>query len=126
MSYVKLAVPIIFACLFNAVANTFWKYEFTQKPFEFNSISKIIQTFFSLNIIVGILFYIGSMLLFFYMLSNFKLSVIIPLTSLTYIFNLLAAYFIFHENVHTNNIIGTIIIIVGIAVLSQASIVDKV
>lgn len=123
MNYFNLILPACCACFFNACANVFWKFEFSKNTFIFSGLESIIKVFFSINIIIGIIFYICSMLLFFYMLSNFKLSVIVPLTSLTYIFNLIAAYLIFHEKVSFLHLIGTLIIIIGIIILFQAPII---
>ncbi len=65
------------------------------------------------------------MLLFFYMLSNYKLSTIIPVTSMTYIINILVARFYFHESVGKIQILGTVIIILGLLILSRAGAVSK-
>lgn len=126
MNFLKLLLPVIFACLFNTAANALWKAEFMKRPFQFTDFSKLIAVFFSPKISIGILFYMGSMLLFFYMLSNFKLSLIIPLTSLTYVFNMVSAYFVFNEKISVYSLIGTLIIIIGIVILSQAPIIEKV
>jgi len=54
------------------------------------------------------------------MLSNFKLSAIIPITSLTYIFNIIAAVLIFKENINIMQATGTVVIIIGLLILSRA------
>ena len=84
-----LVVPVVLATLLNAVANTVWKIYFQKGEFSYTSFSSVLSLF-NIYIISGILCYVGSMLLFFYMLSKFDLSVIIPLTALTYIFNMMA------------------------------------
>jgi len=119
MEFIKIVIPALSACLCNTFANYFWKIELAKNPFDISSLWKIISLFLSLNIIIGIIFYIASMMLFLYMLSHFKLSLIVPLTVFTYIFNILMAYIIFHEKVYTQSIIGTIVIISGIIILSQ-------
>jgi drug/metabolite transporter (DMT)-like permease len=114
-----LFVPVIIATLLNAIANTVWKIYFQKGEFSYTSIVSILGLF-NVYIISGILCYVGSMLLFFYMLSKFDLSVIIPLTALTYIFNMLSAYYIFHETFDLYKIGGMLIIILGIGVLSMS------
>ena len=112
-----LVIPVVLATLLNAVANTVWKIYFQKGEFSYTSIASVLSLF-NIYILSGILCYVGSMLLFFYMLSKFDLSVIIPLTALTYIFNMLAAYYIFHESFDMYKISGMIIIVCGIGVLS--------
>lgn len=119
MGFIKIIIPALCACMCNTIANYFWKVELAKKPFDISSLGKIISLFLSVNIIIGIFFYVASMMLFLYMLSHFKLSLIIPLTVFTYIFNILLAYLIFHEKVYMQNIIGILVIIVGIVILSQ-------
>lgn len=119
-SIVKLVIPVVLACSCNAIANTFWKWHFMKYPLKIHSIIDVFSLALIPNIIIGILFYVSSMFLFFYMISNFKLSIVIPFTALTYIFNLMVAYLIFHEKIYINNIIGTLIIIIGIVILSKA------
>lgn len=115
----SLIIPVVLATLLNAIANTIWKIYFQHNGFSFTSFNSIF-TLFNVYIISGIFCYVGSMLLFFYMLSRFDLSVIIPLTALTYIFNMLAAYYIFHESLDVYKIVGILIIILGIGVLSMS------
>jgi drug/metabolite transporter (DMT)-like permease len=115
----SLIIPVVMATLFNAIANTIWKIYFQKNEFTYHSLGSIFNLF-NIYIISGIICYIGSMLLFFYMLSRFDLSVIIPLTALTYIFNMLAAYYVFHESFDIYKISGMIIIIFGIGILSMS------
>jgi len=119
MNTLKLLIPISFACFCNASANTLWKMQFSKNPINFSSISAILMTIFSMQVIGGMILYTISMVLFFYLLSNYKLSEVIPLTCLTYVFNLIAAYFIFREKLLPTQIIGIFIIISGIVVFSR-------
>ncbi len=118
-NFIRLLIAAILACSCNAIANTFWKWHFIKQPLKINSLFDALHLALTPNIIVGIFFYIGSMLLFFFMISNYKLSLIVPLTSLTYILNLFVAYGIFHEKIYFQNIIGTLIVLIGIIILSQ-------
>jgi len=120
MSFRKLIVLAAIACICNTTANTLWKIQFNKKPLNISCFSDIIHTFLTANIIGGVFFYLFSMLLFFYMLSHFNLSVIVPVTSLTYVFNIIAAYFIFNEKLSINQLIGTGIIMLGLLVLSKS------
>ena len=56
-------------------------------------------------------------LLWLYMLKHFQFSVAYPVTSIAYIFGMLAAVFVFHENVSLLRWIGVVFIIVGVALV---------
>ena len=53
-------------------------------------------------------------ILWFYMLKNFDFSLAYPITSLSYIFGMFAAAFIFHETVPTARWIGVVFIVIGV------------
>lgn len=120
MKFYRLLIPTFLSCCCNACANMFWKMQFNKKPFAAHSIWDIIQTLFTPKIFIGICFYVISMLLFFYLLSNFKLSVIIPVTCITYILNIAVAYFVFKEPLTTWQIVGTSVIMLGLIIISQS------
>ena len=120
MPFSKLIIPAVIACLCNTIANTLWKLQFTKKPLSIASFSDAFNTVFTVNIIGGICFYIGSMLLFFYLLSNFKLSVIMPVMCLTYVFNIIIAAVVFKEQIVPIQAVGTSVILVGLILLSRA------
>jgi drug/metabolite transporter (DMT)-like permease len=117
--FVNLIIPAVLACSCNAAANTFWKFHFMKQPLKILHFRDVLMLAFTPFIIVGVVFYVISMVLFFYMLSHFKLSLIVPLTSLTYVLNLVVAYVIFHERFYIPNIIGTGVVIIGLIILSQ-------
>lgn len=60
----------------------------------------------------GISFLSGS-LLWFYMLKNFPFGVVYPITSLSYLFGLIAALLVFNENVSVLQWIGVFLIMSG-------------
>ncbi len=119
IDFLKLLIPAIIACSCNAAANTFWKFHFMKRPLHILGLNDVLLLALSPFILIGVILYVMSMLLFFYMLSNFKMSVIVPLTSLTYVLNLFVAYAIFHEKIFAQNIIGTAVVIIGLVILSK-------
>ncbi len=52
--------------------------------------------------------------LWLYMLKNFDFSLAYPVTSLSYIFGMLAAAFIFHESIPATRWIGVLFIVIGV------------
>lgn len=123
MYFLKLFIPAVLACTCNAMANMFWKMQFDKKPLSITSIRSIFELILSGKIILGVCCYGVSMLIFFYMLSNFKLSAIMPVTCMTYIFNILIARYVFNETISKTQVLGTIIIILGLIVLSRGEVV---
>lgn len=120
MFLLKLFIPAIIACSCNALANMFWKMRFDQVPLKLGSAEDIIGLATSLHIWSGVGCYVISMVIFFYMLSNFKLSVVTPVTCMTYIFNVVIARIVFHEKITSIQIIGIAIVIIGLIILSRA------
>lgn len=112
-----LIIPVILTTLLNAIANATWKVYFHKVPFSCNSFYSILELF-NIYILFGIFCYGISMMSFFYLLSRYELSFLVPLTALTYVFNMLAAYFIFHESFDVYKISGIVVIIAGIMILS--------
>lgn len=66
---------------------------------------------------LGIFMMAVSFLVWFYILSQFKLSIAFPLSSMTFIFTVIMAGFILGEPITIYNVIGTLIICGGVAVL---------
>lgn len=119
MAFIGLMVPAFFACTCNALANMFWKMRFDENSLSLSSVQEIIGLVRSWQIWAGVGCYGISMLLFFYMLSNYKLSSIMPVSCMTYIFNVIIAKAVFHESISKTQIIGIIIIVAGLIVLSK-------
>lgn len=122
MTFLKLLIPASIACTCNALANMFWKMRFDKNPLSLKSAQDIIGLMVSPHIWAGVCCYGCSMLLFFYMLSNFKLSSIMPVTCMTYIFNIVIARFVFGETIGKVQIMGTAIVILGLIILSRGAV----
>lgn len=57
---------------------------------------------------------LSALLLWMYILKKYELSIVYPLTSISYIFGIFAAQWILHEQVPLTRWIGVAIIIVGV------------
>lgn len=117
----KLMLPVIIACLCNTVGNLLWKNYFTKHAISFSNIMNMISILSSFQVIMGIFCYLCSMFLFFFLLSRYNLSLVIPLTSLTYIFNIITAVLFFKEKISSTQLVGTIIIFIGIFFVLRAN-----
>lgn len=119
MNFINLLLPAFVACCCNALANMFWKIRFDKVPLSLTSIKDIVDLLKSWQIWLGVGCYGISMLLFFYMLSHYKLSSIMPVTCMTYIFNIIIARIFFYESISRTQVIGTVVIIIGLLILSR-------
>lgn len=76
---------------------------------------------FNINpqIVLGIILYAVSFILYIYLISKFQLGFIIPLTTaLVYILVFLASYFIFHEVFTVLKVAAIALIVTGVIILS--------
>lgn len=70
-------------------------------------------------LLMGLIFYGLSALLWINVLSRMKLSVAYPLVSFGYILTFIFSYFILHEDIYWNQIVGLILIILGIIFITR-------
>ena len=61
----------------------------------------------------------GAGLIWFYIIKKYPLSTAYPLVSLSYVFGMLAAVWVFHEDVSVNKWIGAALIIVGCYIITK-------
>ena len=71
------------------------------------------ETFFSTNLHIGGCLYLLTSLINIYILRYLDYSVVLPLTSITYIWTLIISHFILYETISLKKIYGIILIIVG-------------
>ena len=94
----------------------------TNKKFEFAIAAGNISVSFNWMIIVGILSYVVSFLLFLVLLSKFNISRITPiLVGLNYCMMLVGAAFFLHEKITVVNMIGIATIFAGIMIMVFSS-----
>jgi undecaprenyl phosphate-alpha-L-ara4N flippase subunit ArnE len=80
----------------------FFKTVFTNIPFALSGISIV-----------------SASLIWFYVLKKYDFSLAYPMISISYVFGILAAYFIFHEPIVWTRWLGVAIIIVGVILIAQ-------
>ncbi|MGL4760208.1 MAG: EamA family transporter [Sarcina sp.] len=83
-----------------------------------SSAKEIIFAIFNKYIFGGLVIYAVATIYWFYILKTNDLTKVYPLQSMSYIISLAAGYFILHEKINTNTFIGTIIILIGVTVIS--------
>ena len=63
--------------------------------------------------------FLAASLLWMFIVKHFPLSMAYPMVSLSYVFGLLAAAYIFHEDVSANKWIGVFLIVLGCVIVSR-------
>ncbi|MDX2242469.1 MAG: EamA family transporter [Leptolyngbyaceae cyanobacterium bins.302] len=82
-----------------------------------NAIEKVLNILRTPELLVGLVFYGVSAILFILVLTRVKLSVAAPAVSITYIISVLAGYFLFKEPITTRHLIGFSLIICGVVLV---------
>lgn len=77
----------------------------------------ILRSIQSFTIVLGISLMAGSFLLWFYILSKFPLNIAFPLSSMTFVITVFLAAIFLGEPLTIQNIVGTLVICLGVAVL---------
>ncbi len=116
---IKLIFLMTIQCIFLVSAQVFLKLGLTKFQFEginINLIKSLIK-----NPLIWICFLCMGLsgIVWFYVIKNYRISLAYPLVSISYIFMLIAAIYVFHETVPFIRWIGVIIIIVGIILVCQ-------
>jgi drug/metabolite transporter (DMT)-like permease len=79
--------------------------------------STIKDLVFNKNLYIGGGLYVLSALLNIYILKFLEYSLVLPLTSITYVWTMLVAYFFAEEKIGIKKILGIILVIIGAIVL---------
>lgn len=86
--------------------------------FSGNIIDNIFMFFKNKFLFFGILIYGISTIIYTFSLKNMSLSLAYPLVSVGYILVMVLSYFILHEDISIQKIIGSLLIITGIIITS--------
>jgi len=62
----------------------------------------------------GFVVYAVATVFFMWLLSKYEISLVIPISSVSFIFSLIAGTLIFHEQIHALRFIGVILIMLGV------------
>lgn len=83
------------------------------------SVSKgLLELICNINLYIGGFLYLGSAILNIWILRYLDYSVVLPLTSLTYIWTMLLSNYILKEKISSKKIIGVFMILVGAVCVS--------
>lgn len=86
---------------------------------ESSIFENIVRVAFSVYIISGILLYVIATVIFLFLLNKYPISLIVPLSSISFIFTMIAGIVIFKEQVNYINWIGAIVILIGVFLITK-------
>ena len=113
----KEIILVLINCILLVSGQLLWKIGLGHVSLD--GAKAIILALFNKFIFGGIIIYGVATIYWLYILKNYDLSKVYPLQSMSYIISLFASYFILNEKISTNTIIGTIIILIGVFVISM-------
>ncbi len=120
-------LPLIFLTVFLAVGGqVFLKYGIQKiGTINIKTAANIIQSYSKIlldpRIIIGLLFYAASALLWLFLISKTELSYVYPFMGIAFILITIASRFVFAESVSFYRWLGSIIIFVGITISAFSS-----
>lgn len=103
-------VLLIIMTIMGAVAAIFLKKASGFKNFR--------QLIFNKNLYIGGILYFLSALLNIYILRFLDYSIVLPLTSITYIWTMILSYFVFHEKITSKKVIGLACVFIGVILIA--------
>ncbi len=107
---IKYYLLLVLMTLIGAVASFFLK-----KASKSQTILKLIKNY---NLYLGGFLYLLSAVLNIYLLKYLDYSLVLPMTSITYIWTLIISYQFLKEKISLKKIIGVFIIITGVIILA--------
>jgi drug/metabolite transporter (DMT)-like permease len=100
-----------------SLGQTLWKIGLKQE--SMSTIKQLIHLLLNKYILGGIAIYFISTLYWFSILKKFDLTKVYPLQSMSYIFVLILGYLIVKEPITKNTIIGTVVIVLGVFIITK-------
>ena len=84
-----------------------------------SSSDSILKLLTNKNIYIGGLLYLTSAILNIYLLKYLNYYIVLPMTSITYIWTLLISNKVLHEKISTKKILGVLSIIIGVIIVAN-------
>ncbi len=111
---------ILFGVVFAAVGQVSWKLGMNLiGPLTNFRPSEIISVFLDPHVLFGLIMYALSTVFWLIALSRMELSFVYPFISLTYVLVLALSYLVLKESIGLNKIAGTVLIILGLIIISR-------
>ena len=104
-------IVLLIMTMFGSVASLFLK--------KASGSNDLIDMLKNINLYIGGFLYVSSAVLNIWLLKILDYSVILPLTSLTYIWTMILSYFILKEKITVKKVAGVCLILVGAIIISS-------
>ncbi len=104
-------IILIFMTLCGAIASLFLK--------RASGTEGVLKMFLNINLYIGGGLYLISAILNVYILRYLDYSVVLPLTSITYIWTMVLSYMILKEKITVKKIVGVVLILIGAVFVSM-------
>jgi len=114
----KYILLTLLCTLILSVGQILWKKGVYEKNFD--TVGQVVQILFSVPVMIGIFLYGMATLIWLYVLSKNDISSVYPLFALSYFFVMILSAVFFNERVHSSNIFGVLIIIVGVYICTRS------
>ncbi|BBK78195.1 EamA family transporter [Clostridium butyricum] len=103
-------ILLIIMTLMGAIASLFLK-----KASGFKSLKQLV---FNINLYLGGILYVLSAVINIYILRFLDYSLVLPLTSITYIWTMIISYCVFKEKITIKKMFGLMLVIIGVMLIA--------
>ena len=114
----KLIITAIIQSAFLAVAQYFMKIGM-DKVVDYSVSWAFFRSFCNWQLALALILYIIGMVIYMFMLKNYELSVIYPLTSISYVFTMLLAMFFLGEAIPFVRWAGVFFVMLGVGLIAR-------
>ncbi|MBO7469081.1 MAG: EamA family transporter [Bacteroidales bacterium] len=114
----KLIIIAIIQSAFLAVAQYFMKIG-VERVVEYSMTWAYFRSYLNWQLGLSLLLYIIAMIIYLFMLKNYDLSIVYPLTSISYIFTILLAMFLLGETVSVIRWVGILLVMLGVGMIAK-------
>ena len=118
----KAVLLTVFTTILIATAQILWKIGLEKIGGFFikeeTILSNIFRIAFSWYIILGLALYVVATVVFLFLLNEYPISLVVPLSSISFIFSMIAGSLFFNESINLQNWLGALVILFGVYLIS--------
>ena len=115
---IKLIITAIIQSAFLAIAQYFMKVGM-DRVIDYSMSWAFFRSFMNWQLGLSLLLYIVAMVIYMFMLKSYSLSLVYPLTSISYIFTILLAMFLLGETVPVVRWVGVLFVMLGVGLIAR-------